>query len=44
MMNFRTIESVPDCYKNQQMWDKAVDSCPHALQFAWMLYDSKNVW
>ena len=28
-----TLESVPDCYKNQQMCNKAVDNQPHALKF-----------
>ena len=27
------LESVPDCYKNQQICDKAVDNYPHALKF-----------
>ena len=31
--NGGTKESVPDCYKNQQIWDKAVDDYPHALKF-----------
>ena len=26
-------QSVPDCYKNQKMYDKAVDNYPHALEF-----------
>ena len=31
--NARTLESIPDCYKNQLMCDKAVDNYPHALKF-----------
>ena len=31
LKNGRTLTSVPDCYKNQQMRDKAVDNYPHAL-------------
>ena len=31
--NDGTLESVTNCYKNQQMCDKAVDHCPHALKF-----------
>ena len=26
--------TVPDYYKNQKMCNKAVDNCPHALDFA----------
>ena len=32
--NSRTLKSVPDCYKNQQMCDKTVDNYSHALEFA----------
>ena len=28
-----TLKSVPDCYKNQEMWNKAVDNYPHTLEF-----------
>ena len=28
-----TLESVPSCYKNQQVYDKAVDIYLHALKF-----------
>ena len=31
--NDGTLEPLFDCYKNQQMCDKAVDSYPHALKF-----------
>ena len=31
--NGETLESVPECYKNQQLCDKAVDNYPHALEF-----------
>ena len=30
--NGETLKSVPDCYKNQEMCNKAVDNYPHALQ------------
>ena len=30
--NGATLESVPDCCKNQQICDKAVDNYPHALK------------
>ena len=29
--NGRTLKSVPDCYKNQEILDKTVDNYPHAL-------------
>ena len=32
--NGGTLNSVPDCCKNQEMCNKAVDNCPHALEFA----------
>ena len=31
--NGETLEPLPDCYKNQQMCDKAVDNYPHVLKF-----------
>ena len=31
--NGETEESVPDCYKIQQMCDKTVDNYPHALKY-----------
>ena len=30
--NGGTLKSVPDCYKNQEMCNKAVDNYPHALE------------
>ena len=30
--NSGTLNSVPDCYKNQEMCNKAVDNCRHALE------------
>ena len=43
--NGRILESVLDCYKNQQMCDKAVDNYPHALKFVPDCYmTQKNVW
>ena len=29
--NGGTLKSVSDCYKNQEMYNKAVDNYPHAL-------------
>ena len=31
--NNGTLKSVPDCYKYQEMCNKAVDNYPHALEF-----------
>ena len=31
--NGATLKFVPDCYKNQEMCNKAVDNYPHALEF-----------
>ena len=31
--NGRTIKSFPDCYKNQEMCNRAVDNYPHAFEF-----------
>ena len=30
--NGGALKSVPDCYKNQEMCNKAVDNYPHALE------------
>ena len=31
--NGRTLKSVPDCYKNEVMCNKAVDNYPNVLEF-----------
>ena len=31
--NGGTLKSVPECYKNQEVCNKAVDNYPHALEF-----------
>ena len=31
--NGGTLKSVPGCYRNQEMRNKAVDNSPHALEF-----------
>ena len=41
--NGGTLKSVSDCYKNQEMWDKAVDNYSHALEFFPDCHNSKNV-
>ena len=33
LKNGGTLNSVPDCYKNQEMCSKAVDTYLHALEF-----------
>ena len=43
--NDGTLKSVPNCYINQEMCNKAADSNPHAVEFvSWMLLDSKYIW
>ena len=37
-------ESVSDCYKNQQMCDKAVDNHSHALNSSLIAVWLRNVW
>ena len=34
---------VSECYKSQEMCDKAVDSCPFVFDCSWSLDDSRNV-
>ena len=42
--NGGTLNSVPDCCKNQEMCIKAVDNYPHVLEFVPECYRSqKNV-
>ena len=31
--NVETLKSVPDCHKNREMCNEAVDNCSHALEF-----------
>ena len=42
--NGGTLESAPDCYKNQQMCDKAVDNYPLALKFVPNCYIIQKMW
>ena len=37
------LESVCDCYKNQQMCDKAVDNYPHELKFGPGCYTTQKM-
>ena len=32
LVNCRTLKSFPDCYKNQQMCNKAIGSYPHTIE------------
>ena len=36
--NGRTFKCVLHCYKNQEKWNKAVDTYPHVLEFAFDCY------
>ena len=38
-----TLESIPDCCKNQQMCDKAVDNYPRVLKFVPDCYKTQNM-
>ena len=42
--NGGTLESVPDCYKNQQMYDKTVDNYPHALKVVPYCYTTQKMY
>ena len=39
--NGGTLKSVPDCYKNQEMCNKAIDHYPHALVFVPEYYNTQ---
>ena len=42
--NFYTVlKSVPDCYKNQKMCNKAIDNYPHALEFVPKCYKTQKM-
>ena len=41
--NGGTLKSVPDCYKNQEMCNKAVDNHPHALEFVPQCYKTQRM-
>ena len=38
-----TLKSVPKCYKNQLLCDKAVDNYPHALKFVPECYKTQRM-
>ena len=38
----RTLKSVPDCYKNQEICSKAIDNYPHVLKFVTECLRLKN--
>ena len=42
--NGGTLKSVPDCYKKQQMCDKAVDNYLHALEFVADCYITRKLY
>ena len=39
--NGGTLKSIPYCYKNQEMCNKAVENYPHALEFSPECYMSQ---
>ena len=41
--NGGTLKSFPDCYKNQEMWNKAVDNCPHESEFVLECYKAQKM-
>ena len=41
--NGGTLKFVPDCYKNQEMCNKAVDNYPHALEYAPECYKIEKI-
>ena len=41
--NCRTLKSVSECYKNQEICNKAVDNYPHALYFVSEAIRLKNL-
>ena len=36
------LKSVPDCYKNQEMGNEAVDNYPHTLEFVLKCYKTQK--
>ena len=41
--NGGTLKSVPDCYKNQEMCNKAVDNYPYAWEFVTECYKTQEI-
>ena len=41
--NGRILKPVPDCYKNKEICNKAVDNYPHALEFAPGCYKTQRM-
>ena len=39
-----TLKSVPDCYKDQEMRNDAVDNYPNALEFLSESYKTQKMW
>ena len=42
--NGGTLKSVIDCYKNQEMCNKAVHNYPHALEFVPECFMTQEMW
>ena len=43
LQNGRTLQSVPDCYKNQQNYDKAVENYHHVLEFVSECFKTQKI-
>ena len=43
LKNGGTLESVSDCYKNQEICNKAADNYPHALEFVREYYKTQEI-
>ena len=41
--NVGTLTSVPHCYKNLEMYNKAVENYPHALEFFPECYETQKM-
>ena len=44
LKNGGALNSVPDCYKNQEMCNKVVDNYPHTLDFVRECYKTQRMW
>ena len=42
--NGGTLKSVPECYKNQEVCNKAVDNYPHALESILECCKTQKMW
>ena len=42
--NGGTLNFIPDSYKNQEMYNKAIDNYPHALEFVPECFMTQELW